>query len=42
MSALGIFIRTTTPEPSGTHLNMRFTLPGDKDALELEGEGARA
>ena len=38
MSALGIFIRTTNPEPAGTHLNMRFTLPGDEDALEVEGE----
>ena len=38
ISALGIFIRTTTPEQPGTHLNMRFTLPGDEEALEVEGE----
>ena len=38
LSALGIFIRTTSPEPAGTHLNMRFTLPGEEDALEAEGE----
>ncbi len=38
LSALGIFIRTTSPEPPGTHLNMRFTLPGDEEALEVEGE----
>ena len=38
ISALGIFIRTTSPEQPGTHLNMRFTLPGDEEALEVEGE----
>jgi type IV pilus assembly protein PilZ len=38
MSALGIFIRTNNPEPPGTHLNLRFTLPGDEKPLELEGE----
>ena len=24
ISATGIFVRTTTPEPPGTHLNLRF------------------
>lgn len=38
MSALGIFIRTNNPEPVGTRLNLRFTLPGDTKPLELEGE----
>lgn len=38
LSALGIFVRTNNPEPPGTHLNLRFTPPGDEDALELEGE----
>lgn len=36
ISVTGIFVRTTTPEPPGTHLNMRF-----KDArgpIEIEGE----
>ena len=38
LSALGIFVRTNNPEPAGTHLNLRFTLPGDERPLELEGE----
>ncbi len=38
LSALGIFIRTNNPEPPDTHLNLRFTLPGDEKPLELEGE----
>ena len=38
MSALGIFVRTNNPEPPGTHLNLRFTLPGDEHPLEIEGE----
>lgn len=38
ISATGIFVRTNTPEPAGTHLNVRFT-PTDGDApLELEGQ----
>ena len=38
ISATGIFIRTTTPEQPGTHVNLR--LPGDdgEPPLELEGE----
>jgi type IV pilus assembly protein PilZ len=27
ISETGIFIRTTTPEPPGTHLNLRFVAP---------------
>ena len=27
ISATGIFVRTTTPEAPGTHLNLRFALP---------------
>lgn len=38
MSALGIFIRTNNPEPPGTHLNLRFTLPGEQRPMALEGE----
>jgi type IV pilus assembly protein PilZ len=38
LSALGIFVRTNNPEPAGTHLNLRFTLPGDEKPLALEGE----
>jgi uncharacterized protein (TIGR02266 family) len=40
ISATGIFIRTTTPEPPGTHLNLRFSPQGDvePEPFELEGE----
>ncbi len=47
ISSTGIFLRTTTPEEPGTHLNLRFS-PKTRDAdrlppewhapLELEGE----
>jgi type IV pilus assembly protein PilZ len=36
ISAMGIFVRTTTPEPAGTRLNLRFNVPG-QGVLELEG-----
>jgi type IV pilus assembly protein PilZ len=36
ISETGIFVRTTTPEPPGTHLNLRFS-PGAQP-LEVEGE----
>jgi type IV pilus assembly protein PilZ len=35
ISATGIFVRTTTPEQPGTHLNLRFKDGGDP--LEVEG-----
>ena len=38
ISATGIFVRTDTPEPQGTLLNLRFTPTGSEDILELEGE----
>jgi type IV pilus assembly protein PilZ len=38
ISAMGIFVRTTQPEPPGTRLALRFTPPGDEDPLECEGE----
>jgi uncharacterized protein (TIGR02266 family) len=50
ISATGIFVRTTTPESPGTHLNLRFAPPdsepgdddGEKDEwgekIEVEGE----
>jgi uncharacterized protein (TIGR02266 family) len=37
ISATGIFIRTTAPEPRGTHLNLRFKLDGGI-AIAVEGE----
>jgi uncharacterized protein (TIGR02266 family) len=36
ISATGIFIRTTTPEAPGTHLNLRFS--EDSGHVEVEGE----
>ena len=38
ISATGIFIRTTTPEPAGTQLNLRFDDAEAGDRFELEGE----
>jgi len=42
ISSTGIFIRTLTPEPAGTHLNLRFSPPPDwapdDRPFELEGE----
>jgi type IV pilus assembly protein PilZ len=37
ISAMGIFVRTETPEPRGTRLNLRFRVNGG-DLMELEGE----
>jgi uncharacterized protein (TIGR02266 family) len=37
ISATGIFVRTTTPEAPGTHLNLRFSSE-DSEQLEIEGE----
>lgn len=38
ISATGLFVRTHTPEPAGTRLNVRFTPTDAKLPLELEGE----
>jgi len=41
ISVTGIFVRTTTPEEPGTHLNLRFQVPtpDNKGAkIEVEGE----
>lgn len=37
ISVTGIFIRTTSPESPGTHLNLRFS-PDDSGPIEIEGE----
>jgi uncharacterized protein (TIGR02266 family) len=37
INVTGIFVRTTSPELPGTHLNLRFS-PDDSGPLELEGE----
>src|SRR5437773_8711063 len=36
ISATGIFVRTTTPESPGTHLNLRFS---SESAPHIEAEG---
>jgi type IV pilus assembly protein PilZ len=36
MSAMGIFIQTTSPKPPGTLLNLRFRTPGGK-RLDVDG-----
>jgi uncharacterized protein (TIGR02266 family) len=38
ISATGIFIRTTTPEPPGTNLNLRLAADDGDPPIELEGE----
>ena len=41
ISATGIFVRTTTPEQPGTHLNLRFRMPSEHESnaqIEVEGE----
>src|SRR6185295_7182160 len=45
ISATGIFVRTTTPEAPGTHLNLRFTthsLPGTFDEAEPDTDEIEA
>ena len=37
ISAMGIFVRTDTPEPKGTRLNLRFRVAGG-ELMEVEGE----
>lgn len=38
ISAMGIFVRTTQPEPPGTRLALRFTPPGGGEPIECDGE----
>jgi uncharacterized protein (TIGR02266 family) len=38
ISATGIFVRTTSPEQPGTHLNLRFRPDDESPQLEVEGE----
>jgi type IV pilus assembly protein PilZ len=37
ISETGIFVRTTSPEQPGTHLNLRFR-DGSSSQIEIEGE----
>ena len=38
ISETGIFVRTTTPEQPGTHLNLRFSSDTASPPIEVEGE----
>src|SRR6186713_71309 len=38
ISETGIFVRTTTPEQPGTHLNLRFRPDDANPQIEVEGE----
>jgi type IV pilus assembly protein PilZ len=38
ISETGIFVRTTTPEPAGTQLNLRFRLDDASPQIQVEGE----
>lgn len=38
LSEGGLHLDKTIPIPLGTHVTLRFTLPGDAAALEVEGE----
>jgi uncharacterized protein (TIGR02266 family) len=38
ISETGIFVRTTTPEQPGTHLNLRFRPDDEGPQIEVEGE----
>src|SRR5436309_15557043 len=38
ISETGIFVRTTSPEPPGTHLNLRFCPDDCSTPIEVEGE----
>jgi type IV pilus assembly protein PilZ len=38
ISDTGIFVRTTTPEEPGTHLNLRFAAATGEAPIECEGE----
>jgi hypothetical protein len=42
ISATGIFVRTVTPEPPGTHLNLRFPEPGANDVASPNSPKARS
>jgi len=38
ISETGIFVRTTTPEQPGTHLNLRFRPDDEEPQIQVEGE----
>lgn len=38
LSLGGIYLEGTIPHPRGTIVNLKFTLPGDTDAIKVRGE----
>ena len=42
LSTGGIYLENTIPHPVGTRVNLRFTLPGEADKLEVRAEVAAA
>ena len=42
LSAGGIYLENTIPHPVGTRVNLRFSLPGDADKIEVRAEVAAA
>lgn len=38
ISAGGIYLEHTVPQPLGTRIRLRFLLPDDDEAVEVEGE----
>ena len=42
LSAGGIYLENTIPHPVGTRVNLRFSLPGDDQKIEVRAEVAAA
>ena len=38
ISTGGIYLDGTIPHPKGTHVQLKFTLPGEAEAVEVRGE----
>ena len=41
LSSTGLFLGKTVPHIPGTKVKLKFTLPGDQQVIELEGEIVR-
>lgn len=41
LSSTGLFLGKTVPHIPGTRVKLKFTLPGEKDPIQLEGEIVR-
>jgi len=38
ISAGGLYLQQTIPHPQGTRVNLRFTLPGETNPVQVRGE----